>query len=96
MENKMPKIIDCQAINCVYNINKKCHTPAITVGDDEPCCDTFYTSRNKGGFTDVNGGVGACKVTECEYNDSFECSASGIHVAIKKDHADCVTFKQKK
>lgn len=93
MENGMPKVIDCQAVQCAYNKNGKCHTPAITIGDEEPCCDTFYTTVNKGGYADVNGAVGACKVFECEYNESFECTASGIHVVLNRDHGDCGTFK---
>ncbi len=96
MANEMPKVIDCQATQCVYNKDKRCHTPAITVGDDEPCCDTFFNISNKGGFNDVNGCVGACKVSECLYNKSFECSAPGIHVVVIKNHADCGTFKPRK
>jgi len=91
---EMSKIIDCEATQCTYNKEGKCHTLAITVGDDEPCCDTFYNQSNKkGGYVDLNGGVGACKVSDCEYNDAFECTASGIHVVMNVDHPDCGTFE---
>jgi hypothetical protein len=64
MPTEMSRIIDCEAINCVYNKGKKCHTLAITVGDElEASCDTFFPAENKGGFTDINGGVGACKIS---------------------------------
>ncbi|NLP03175.1 MAG: DUF1540 domain-containing protein [Fibrobacter sp.] len=93
----MSRIIDCEAINCVYNKGKKCHTLAITVGDElEASCDTFFPAENKGGFTDINGGVGACKISNCEYNDAFECTASGIHVITHANHADCGTYQPKK
>lgn len=92
----MPKIIDCQAKQCVYNRNGKCNTPAITVGDDEPCCDTFSNRPDKGGFPNIDGCVGACKVSDCEYNNSLECTASGIHVVVMKDHPDCGTYRQRK
>jgi hypothetical protein len=95
MARQMPKVIDCEATECIYNKDKKCHTLAITVGDEEPCCDTFYSMSSKGGFQEVNSGVGACKVADCEYNNSFECTASGIHVVMNVDHPDCGTFEPK-
>ncbi len=96
MPTEMSKVIDCEATNCVYNKDRKCHTLAITVGDEkEAACDTFFQARNKGGFVNINGGVGACKVSDCEYNDSFECTASGIHVITHSNHADCGTFQPK-
>lgn len=91
---EMSKIIDCEALQCAYNKDGKCHALAITVGDDEPCCDTFFNQREqKGGFTDSIGCVGACKVAECEYNNSLECTAPGIHVVMNVDHPDCGTFE---
>jgi hypothetical protein len=38
-------------------------------------------------------GVGACKVSDCEYNDDLECSADSIEVAITGDTAECMTCK---
>lgn len=95
MAKEMPKVIDCEATQCIYNKDKQCHTPAITVGDEEPCCDTFFTTKNKGGYQDIVGSVGACKVQDCEYNKSFECTASGIHVIMNIDHPDCGTYEPK-
>ncbi|MFP4164665.1 MAG: DUF1540 domain-containing protein [Chitinispirillaceae bacterium] len=93
MAEQIPRIFDCDATECIYNKNKQCHTPAITVGDEEPMCDTFKSSKIKGGRDEIIGGVGACKVQNCKYNESFECTAKGIHVALKKNHPDCSTFE---
>jgi len=93
MAKPMSMVIDCEATQCIYNKDKKCHTLAITVGDEEPCCDTFFSTESRGGYSDVIGGVGACKVADCEYNNNFECSASGIHVVMNMDHPDCGTYE---
>ncbi|MFP4013361.1 MAG: DUF1540 domain-containing protein [Chitinispirillaceae bacterium] len=93
MAEQMSKIFDCEATECIYNKNKQCHTPGITVGDEEPLCDTFKSAASKGGREEIIGGVGACKVANCKYNDSFECSAKGIHIIMKNGHADCGTFQ---
>jgi hypothetical protein len=95
MAQNMPKINKCDAKECVYNKEGICHTPAITVGDNEPCCDTFSAMSQKGGYDEIVGGVGACKVADCAYNNSFECNASGIDVIITKGHPDCGTFKHR-
>lgn len=86
------KVIDCSAVNCIYNVNKQCRTPAITVGSPEATCDTFLNGQQKAGEMDVTGGVGACRKADCIYNESLECRASGIHVMFHKGHADCSTF----
>lgn len=93
MECGMSKIFDCEATQCIYNRDGKCHTPAITVGDEEPCCDTYYQSGLKGGCQGSESKVGACKVADCEYNNSFECTASGVHIVMNVDHPDCGTFQ---
>jgi hypothetical protein len=92
MPAKMPRIIDCQVTDCAYNSDKMCHAMAITVGDASPFCDTFLKKEQKGGALDVIGGVGACKVERCKFNDSLECSADGIHVGRHADSAQCDTF----
>lgn len=89
----MPKILSCSVLDCAYNINSECHTMAITVGDANHAeCDTFYKAGAKGGAADLVGGVGACKVSLCRFNRSFECNAPGINVAPHSGHADCKTF----
>lgn len=92
MPMKMPRVIDCSVTDCAYNSNSMCHAMAITVGSSTPLCDTFFKKERKGGAMDVIGGVGACKVESCKFNDSFECTADGIHVARHADKAECDTF----
>lgn len=93
MAVKIPKVQKCDVVQCSYNMERQCCTPAITVGARHPACDTFYQSSQKGGIKDMKGSVGACKEADCMYNESFECSAPGIDVGIHENHADCVTFK---
>jgi hypothetical protein len=47
----------------------------------------------KGGMKEVTGSVGACKIDNCAFNESLECTADGIHVGIHADHAECETFQ---
>lgn len=69
---------------------------AITVGDSRhAACDTFFKSKNKGGVSDITGGVGACKVESCKFNKMLECSATGINVSAHSGHGDCITFAQR-
>lgn len=93
MVNTVSKIIDCVMLDCSYNKNRMCRAIAVTVGGPHPMCDTFLKSPQKGGANKV-GVVGACKNTECSYNKSLECCASGIHMGIHQNHADCSTYLQ--
>ncbi len=90
---KMPKVSDCQAIECSYNIDCMCHALAITIGDgSNPQCDTFCHYSSKGGDPTCTGSVGACKVTSCMHNMSLECQSSGISVGYQSGEVDCLTF----
>lgn len=94
----MSKIMSCDVTKCAYNTNNQCHTPAITVGGPGhqcPQCDTFTDSGEKGGAREVTGGVGACKVTACDYNEKLECGADSIRVGKHEGHPDCMTFEPK-
>ncbi len=92
---KMSQVLDCDAVNCVYNKDKKCHTLAVNVGDTEPLCDTFMAGPSKGGFEEVIGGIGACKVSGCSFNKSYECTSKGVHMSLVGDHVDCKTYHKK-
>src|ERR1035437_4990936 len=86
-------IKNCMLEGCSYNENKRCHAVAITIGDgDHPRCDTFITSKTKGGFAQTMGKVGACKVEKCYYNASLECTSENIKVGFHDQHPDCLTF----
>jgi hypothetical protein len=96
MEKQMVKINSCDETDCSYNKHNACHTLGITVGgptDPCPSCDTFMQGSQKGGVMDVQGGVGACKVESCTYNQSLECSAPSIKIGVHESHPDCMTFK---
>jgi hypothetical protein len=93
MAMSMSKISECDVTNCSYNVDKKCHTLGITVGDQSCArCDTYFDSGTKGGDLEVSGGVGACKTADCKFNTAFECSALAIKVGRHSGHADCETY----
>jgi hypothetical protein len=89
---KMTKIKDCQVSTCAYNREKGCHAIAVTIGSEHPMCETFTHARKKGGVPDFTGGVGACRVEHCKFNERLECSAEAIQVGLHSDHPDCITF----
>lgn len=95
MPKTMPRVVDCDMTDCAYNEKKLCHAMAINVGFGSPCatCHTFMKQTKKAGYTDTTGGVGACKVGDCKFNESLECtSPGGIHIGKHSAHADCKTF----
>jgi len=91
----MSEVLDCSVTECAYNVDRKCRTMAINVGGSGPLCDAFIRHSSKAGMQNINGGVGACKMENCKYNKSLECSAEGIHVELLKDKAECITFTAK-
>jgi hypothetical protein len=88
----MPKVIECMMAECAYNGDRCCHALAITVGGPEPLCDTFMPAKSKGGDGGCTGCVGACKVTDCRYNKSLECTAEGVQIEPASAYPKCVTF----
>lgn len=95
-KQNMVKISSCNVTQCAYNRHNACHTLAITVGGPEdicPNCDTFMQGSQKGGIMDVQGGIGACKVENCSFNQSLECSAPSVDVGMHESHPDCFTYK---
>ena len=96
MKKEMVQITSCNVADCSYNKHNACHTLAITVGgpgDACPNCDTYLHGAHKGGLADVQGGVGACKVETCNFNQSLECAAPSIKIGVHQSHPDCLTFK---
>ncbi|HYG34820.1 MAG TPA: DUF1540 domain-containing protein [Clostridia bacterium] len=93
---EMQQIKECSVSDCAYNRDKICRALAITVGDSEPRCDTFWTYGNKAGDPSRLGSVGACKVVSCIHNYDGECgSPGGITVARKGNMPNCMTFTQR-
>lgn len=97
MPKPMPKVIDCSMDECAYNTNNLCHAMAINVEAEQTVdcavCHSFTLYSRKAGVMDMTGAVGACKVDQCKFNDSLECTApGGIHVGKHQAHPDCETF----
>lgn len=91
---EMPEVSECAVTECAYNITKKCHARAITIGDGvHAACDTFLPASTHVHTEETIAGVGACKVADCRHNDDFECRAKAIRVDRHQEHADCVTYE---
>jgi len=92
---EMSKIAMCNVSSCAYNMENLCHTLGITVGSHAEC-NTYNHGSRKGGFSDVNGGIGACLASECKFNDQLECRAPNVNIAGHDLHADCNTFEPRR
>ena len=92
---KMPKVMQCTMEDCAYNSEQNCPALAITVGDPNgnSHCDTFFKAEPSGGDQEQTAGVGACKLSDCQFNQKFECSAPDIQVGMQGGQADCLTFQ---
>ncbi|HXY73697.1 MAG TPA: DUF1540 domain-containing protein [Dehalococcoidales bacterium] len=91
----MVSISKCNMSTCAYNMSGTCHTPGITVGPHAEC-NTYVHASSRGGFPEVQGGVGACMASSCTFNDKLECKAQKIDVAVDEKHADCKTFLERR
>lgn len=90
---EMSDVQACDVDACAYNVERRCHARAITVGDGiHPACDTFLASDRHTRDTSHTAGVGACKVMSCRYNSDLECAAETIRVGFHDNHPDCMTF----
>jgi hypothetical protein len=95
---EMPQIQSCDMTDCDYNKRKQCHAMAVTIGDgDNPRCDTFWVAtgrKEKSGDPTQIGHVGACRVSQCLYNDRLQCMAEGIMVGLKEKNSApmCLTY----
>jgi hypothetical protein len=92
---EVPEVMQCQAAQCVYNVESMCRARAITVGDmQQHECDTMMKSNSHTSRMDT-AGVGACRSTNCVHNDDWECQADGIEVTLSGDQTQCATFAAK-
>ena len=90
---EMPEVKKCDLSDCGYNVNSNGHAKAITVGDySNPGCDTFFGIERHTKETNWIVGVGACKVSDCKFNDDYECMAKDISVGLKKGKVNCLAF----
>lgn len=96
MTLKATKVRDCNATECAYNAKNRCHAIAITIGDESnPICSTSMKAAKKGGVPDIKARVGACRVENCEFNKSLECTAKCIRVEMHNAKIECTLFRQK-
>ncbi len=94
---EMPEIRQCEAEDCAYNRDRRCHALAITVGDEGcPCCDTYCEEADEAGDPRATGRVGACHSANCAYNSKLECSAPAIAIGMEHQHPDCATFSERR
>lgn len=92
----MPRVFNCEELGCAYNLDGSCHALAITISDGmHPKCLTYWNSEKKGGDIDATAGVGACRESNCVYNNRLECQASQVCIGQRADCYDCLTFSLK-
>lgn len=89
---EMPRVHECTVTGCGYNAHEGCHAFAITIGQQNANCATFFDTSAKGGLDKVIAQVGACKRVDCRHNSDFECRAPAIRVGPGQDAADCQTY----
>lgn len=91
---EMSMVAECSHEECAYNTGKSCHAKAITVGDSiNPLCDTVLHRADNVHATDIHAGVGACKVSDCSFNEDLECTADSIAIGLQNDNARCMTYE---
>mgnify|MGYP002685762751 CR=1 FL=1 len=89
----VPEVKKCTVKQCFYNRGEECHAHAITVGSDQPICETFANGSSN---TDRQGAgeVGACHVTKCTFNNNMYCHAcDDIQVDMTSGKAMCTTYR---
>ena len=93
---ELPKVDECNATGCAYNVERTCHARAITIGHGiHPSCDTYLALGRHVADRNTSAGVGACKVEVCRHNKDLECTAASIRVEVRGDEGECGTFEQR-
>lgn len=91
---EMPIVSQCDITKCSFNMDRSCHAKAITIGDgSNPGCDTYFINSIHTRDKKRAAGVGACKVSDCKFNNVFECFADHIEVGILENEINCLTFE---
>ncbi len=89
----MPIVSECLASECAYNVGMNCHAKAITVGNSlHAGCDTFFSGSEHTKSSTRTAGIGACKSTDCTFNEDLECSTDSIRVAPSGQQVNCMTY----
>lgn len=90
---EMSVVKGCEVSKCAYNSASGCHAKAITVGDEVgPDCDTYLSSSSHTKSVQRQAGVGACKMSDCRFNEDLECISPEIMVGLQKEAAKCMTY----
>ena len=90
---EIPIVAECSVEECSYNAGHACHAKAITIGDGvHPGCDTFLHAQAHAREKQRRGGVGACKVVSCRFNEDLECGAESISVGRAAQEVSCLTY----
>lgn len=98
--------LNCSAMSCAYNSDKKCTKGDILVGGreaacaNETCCESFSVSgtyRNACGCDSRNVSID-CEATGCAYNRSCKCTAGHVEIkgagACQCGETECATFAE--
>lgn len=89
----MPIVSECLASECAYNVDENCHAKAITVGNSlHAGCDTFFPGSAHTKASSRTAGIGACKSTNCTFNEDLECTTERIRVAPAAQEINCMTY----
>jgi hypothetical protein len=88
-------ILDCQALDCSYNHDGRCHTLGINIGSPDPLCNTFVDAGIMGGSLEPCAKVGACKEINCAHNESLECMYDGIRVMFRDRRPACASYQRR-
>ncbi len=97
---KASRILFCDMEACAYNKQQKCHAVHVNVGHPHegcdlahPQCDTFTESVEKV-MPSNRPTVELCNEDCCQFNESYQCTASGVSIGFHHAHADCRTFSR--
>jgi len=86
-----PLVLTCLAEDCSWNCRDECCAPSVEIGDDHPRCDTFTTGEVIP--MPQMAAIKDCQVSDCHFNNSRMCGASGITLNSHASHADCMTYR---
>lgn len=85
------QVLTCMAESCSYNRGEECCAPIVEVGSDHQVCDMYTTQPVQSAGAEPM--IQDCFVTDCHFNQSKACKASGVTFTEHKGHADCGTFR---
>lgn len=102
-------LLNCTAVNCIYNKEELCSKGDILVDGEsaehssDTCCHSFKEAAD-GSMSNSTGSGSAsiyvdCKACECSYNKEEKCHANAIDIegsnACECEQTQCGTFRYK-